>query len=53
MRTATARRTNALMMLTMRDDLDGLTAAGIARSYGLSEPEAAAMLDQARARRGG
>tara|TARA_B100000378_G_scaffold274063_1_gene267923 strand:- start:403 stop:549 length:147 start_codon:yes stop_codon:yes gene_type:complete len=44
-------RGSALMMLTMRQSLDGLTAEQISRSYGLPIPEAADLLKKETLRR--
>lgn len=52
-RTKLQMRTAAFQMLTMRASLDGVTPEALIRSYGLSEPEAAQMLAEARTRRAG
>lgn len=50
-RTKQDMRASALTMLTMRASLDGMTREGLVRSYGLTEPEAQAMLMKEQARR--
>lgn len=50
-RTKQDMRGSALMMLTMRQSLDGLTAEQISRSYGLPIPEAADLLKKEKLRR--
>lgn len=51
-RTLEAKRTAAVMLLTYRRTLDGLTAEDLARTTGISVPEASSMLERERLVRG-
>jgi hypothetical protein len=50
-RTKQDMRVAAFTMLTMRASLEGVTREMLVRSYGLTEPEAQAMLMKEQARR--